>query len=121
MNNTESKLRNDLLELEQETTCEDQFRLAQTRNNALSQTSRARKSYFWPALATSFASIILIGVLFNPSQQTEPTTTLSSTNPSSTELLNEYYLFELSADLLDENIDLYEDLDFYDWLAQADS
>jgi hypothetical protein len=124
MNNTESNLRNDLQQLEQQTSSQDQFRLAQARSNALTQTKSGKKSYFWPALGTSFASLALVGVLSNPLQQTEPTISFSSTgvNTASTSgISNDDYPFELSVDMMDDSIDLYEDLDFYDWLAQAES
>ncbi len=98
-------LRDNLLELERETTSEDLFRLAQARNSALSQSGQYRKRFFWPALGTSLASVALILVLINPVETIHPSADISITDIQIDEPL----------------LDLYEDLDFYDWLASAES
>lgn len=127
MNNTaEQKLHNDLLELEKQTARGDQFRLAQARHIALSQARHSTKSrqitkarqYFWPALGTSFAAVIMVGVLFNPMEISQPTSSISISEIPRDDLPADMASGDL---LLDESIDLYENLDFYDWLAQAET
>jgi len=99
-------LRDNLLEQEHETASEDLFRLAQARNNALSQSRQGRKPFFWPALGTSLASVaLIIAVLINPAEQIVPSDNISITDIQADEPI----------------IDLYEDLDFYDWLASAET
>ena len=98
-------LRSTLLEQERETASEDLFRLTQARNHALSQSQQNRKGFFWPALGTSLASAALILVLINPAETIHPTDDISITDIQIDEPL----------------LDLYEDLDFYDWLASAES
>ena len=99
-------LRDNLLEEERETASEDLFRLAQGRNNALSQSRQGRKPFFWPALGTSLASVaLIIAVLINPAEQIVPSDNISITDIQADEPI----------------IDLYEDLDFYDWLASAET
>jgi hypothetical protein len=104
-NRDENKLRNDLHKLENETSSKDLFRLAQARNNALAQSVQSKKRFLWPALGTSLASVALIAVLINPADQIEPAGDISIT--------------EIKAD--EPLLDLYEDLDFYDWLASAET
>jgi hypothetical protein len=98
-------LRSTLLEQERETASEDLFRLAQARNRALSQSQQNRKRFFWPALGTSLASVALIAVLINPVEQLQSSDDISITDIQIDEPL----------------LDLYEDLDFYDWLTSAET
>jgi hypothetical protein len=105
INRDENKLRNDLHDLENGTSSQDLFRLAQARNNALAQLDQSKKRFLWPALGTSLASVALIGVLINPAEQIKPAEDISIT--------------EIQAD--EPLLDLYEDLDFYDWLASAET
>jgi len=98
-------LRANLLDQERETASEDLFRLAQARKRALSQSRQSRKRFFWPALGTSLASVALIVVLINPAEQLVPSVDISIT--------------DIQVD--DPLLDLYEDLDFYDWLASAET
>ena len=100
----ENKLRNDLHKLENTTASKDLFRLAQARKNALSQSRHSKKRFFWPALGTSLASVVLIAILINPAQDNPLTA-----NTSITEIE------------IDEALELYNDLDFYDWLANAET
>jgi len=101
----EKKLRNDLHELENDTSSQNLFRLAQARNNALAQSGQSKKRLLWPALGTSLASVALIAVLINPADQLKPAGEISITEVQVDEPL----------------IELYEDLDFYDWLASAET
>ena len=105
---TEQRLRDDLIELEHKTTSEDLFRLAQARKHALLQNRRTVQRLLWPALATSFACVVLITVLYSP--------VVSIMSPP-TDIAGDEYFSELS----EENFDLYDDLDFYDWLADVES
>lgn len=99
-------LRDKLLDQEQVTASEDLFRLAQARKKALSQARQGRKRFFWPVLGTSLASVaLLVVVLINPTEQIVPSGDISITNIQVDEPL----------------LDLYEDLDFYDWLASAET
>lgn len=104
-NKAENKLRDDLRQLEDNSSNKDLFRLAQARNSALSQSRQSKKSFLWPALATSLASVALIVVLINPGKQFFPPENISATNIQVDEPL----------------IELYDDLDFYRWLASAET
>ena len=106
-NSTEQRLRDDLIELEDKTTSEDLFGLAQARKNALLQNRRTGQRLLWPALATSFACVVLIAVLYSPA--------LSIMSPETGIAADDYF-----SELSEENFDLYDDLDFYDWLADAE-
>ncbi|MDG2501497.1 MAG: hypothetical protein P8M77_03815 [Porticoccaceae bacterium] len=109
-NQTIENLQKDLQELENNTQARDIFRLAQARNKALSQSSPKQRKSFFPVLGASMASILLVSFFFF---QEAPTSLndefISDLNP-------EEPLFEMD----DENLDLYEDLDFYYWLANND-
>tara|TARA_B110000902_G_C14031242_1_gene484150 strand:+ start:56 stop:388 length:333 start_codon:yes stop_codon:yes gene_type:complete len=107
-NNTERSLQEQFVALEQDTASEDLFRLAQARNNALQQKPRTISKALWPAMATAFGSAILIAVLYSP------TDSLLSPN---TEFSSDDYYSELS----DDNFELYDDLEFYDWLADIET
>lgn len=102
---TENRLRGDLRQLEDNSTNKDLFQLAQARNSALSQSRQSKISFIWPALATSLASVALIVVLVSPEKQFLPPESISATNIQVDEPLME----------------LYEDLDFYHWLASAET
>ena len=105
---SERKLQEQLAALEQNTSTEDLFRLAQARNNALKQTPRRTNRGLWPAMATAFGSVALIAVLYSPIESIlSPNTAFDS---------DEYY-----SELSEDNFELYNDLEFYDWLADIDS
>ena len=106
--NTERNLQEQLVALEQDTVNEDLFRLAQGRNNALQQKRRKTGSILWPALATSMGSALLIALLYIP--------TGSIMSPEREIISDDYY-----SELADENFDFYDDLEFYDWLADIES
>ena len=107
-NSTEQSLRKRLEALEQDTANEDLFRLTQGRNQALQQKPRKTKPIFWPAIATSLGSALLIAVLYTP--------TGSVLSPE-----NEIITEDFHSDLADENLDFYYELEFYDWLADLES
>jgi hypothetical protein len=104
----ERSLQEQLVALEQDTASEDVFRLAQVRNNALQQKPRTIRKGLWPAMATAFGSAILIAVLYSPTES------LLSPNK---EFSNDDFYSELS----DDNFELYDDLEFYDWLADIET
>ena len=106
--NTERSLQEQLVALEQNTASEDLFRLAQARNNALEQKPRTISKGLWPAMATAFGSVALIAVLYSP---------IESVLSPNTEFGSDDYYSELSED----NFELYDDLEFYDWLADIES
>jgi len=107
-NSTEQSLRKRLEALEQDTANEDLFRLTQGRNQALQQKPRKTKPIFWPAIATSLGSALLIAVLYTP--------TGSVLSPENEIITEDFY-----SDLADENLDFYYELEFYDWLADLES
>jgi hypothetical protein len=116
----DSKLRKDLLALEQETAGDDLFRLAQARNNALQQRRRTQRTMLWPVVGTTFASLFLIGLLVLPNQHK------AIQSPDHSPQQNAMPITDTGADdelleFSEENLDLYEDLDFYDWLADIES
>jgi hypothetical protein len=109
------RINNSLTELERDTAREDLCRLAQARNRALEQSAKSRKYVLWPALGASMASVALIVLLINPASQTESVMDISLTE-------NQFNESQFSESQVGESLlDLYDDLDFYDWLAQADT
>jgi len=115
-----SKLRKDLLTLEQETAGEDLFHLTQARNDALQQRRRNQRTLFWPVLGTTFASLFLIGLLLLPNQQTGIQSPINSAQQNAMPITDTGVDDEM-LEFSEENLDLYEDLDFYDWLADIES
>ena len=97
----EDQLKRDLLKLENSTSSRDLFQLAQARKKALSSGGKRRQRFLWPALGTSLASVALVVLLVNPGEEPLPAMDMAST--------------ELQVD--DPLYDIYEQLDFYDWLA----
>lgn len=106
-NHTERRLQSDLQAIENDTAADDLFRLAQARKNALAQHRSAKSRFFWPAMATSLASVMLVGVFFMPFDHSKP--------------LTETVSGSFQSDITEDNLDLYEDLDFYTWLAQSET
>jgi hypothetical protein len=106
--NTERSLQEQLVALEQDTANEDLFRLAQGRNNALQQKRRKASRILWPALATSMGSALLIALLYTPAG--------SIMSPEREIVGDDYY-----SEIAEENFDLYDDLEFYDWLADIET
>jgi hypothetical protein len=109
-NQTADKLQQDLRMLESDIQARDVFRLAQARNSALSQVAPKQKNRFLPVLGASMASVLLAAFFFFEQAP------LSLDN----ETINDYTAEESYFEFDDENIDLYEDLDFYYWLAAND-
>ena len=99
----EQNLQRDLLALEETTGAPEIFRLAQARRSALAQEKSSESSFFWPAFGISLllAGVMLQGQLGLNYQQ----------EASNNEVLLEFE---------DDQLDLYQDLDFYYWLADID-
>lgn len=110
----EQALQQDLYSLETRADAQDIFALAQARNQALAQSRSPSQKLLWPTLGASLASVFFAVLLVNgPSwQMFNPTESDGLfTDPDSSILLSEF-----DAD----SIELYEDLDFYYWLADTD-
>ena len=105
MNKTEweSQLRDDLRSLEDGTDSKDIFQLAQARNDALRGRGATRRRLIWPTAAVTAASVLLAVFVATPWQTTEQPIPVA----------NEKLIFG-------DNMDLYEDLDFYYWLSKAE-
>lgn len=102
----EKRLRQDLRAREADMDAKDVFGLAQARNNALKGKQKRKRGLqlLWPAMGTAFASVLLVMIFTgSPERATAPK--------------------GLAADdyLLDENADLYEDLEFYYWIAETEN
>ena len=104
----ESKLREDLHAIEQTIDAPELFQLAQARNRALAQ-EQPKASIIWPALGVSLASALMVAVLVVPDYWLPNNQLVDG-------VVNEDLLFEITED----NIELYEELDFYHWLAETD-
>lgn len=118
--NLDDKLRKDLLELERETAGDDLFRLTKARNNALLQRRSNQRTMLWPVLGTTIASLFLIGLLVLPNQRMAIQATTNSAQQNAMPISDTGADDEL-LEFSEENLDLYEDLDFYDWLADIES
>ena len=103
----ESTLREDLHAVEQTTGAPEVFRLAQARHRALAQ-AQPKASIIWPALGVSLASAFMLAVLVVPDYWLPNNQLVDG-------VVNEDLLFEITED----NIELYEELDFYYWLAET--
>lgn len=102
----EAELRDDLHTLEETTGAPEIFRLAQARNRALAQTEPTSGKLLWPVMGASMASVLLATVLI--------------IQPDSRELGSQVDNQLATEMIIDDSIELYEDLDFYYWLAETD-
>jgi hypothetical protein len=102
----EQNLQRDLLALEETTGAPEIFRLAQARRSALAQEKSSESSFFWPAFGISAASVLLAGVMLQGQLGLN-----YQQEASNNEVLLEFE---------DDQLDLYQDLDFYYWLADID-
>ena len=116
----EQHLKQDLLATEEATSAPEIFRLAQARNHALAQAHKPGARFLWPAFGTSFASALLVVVLFNGQSGSAIGIESKSETIVENSLANESINDEELIYIDDDNIDLYEDLDFYYWLAETD-
>lgn len=104
----ESTLREDLHAIEQTAGAPEVFRLAQARHRALAQ-AQPKASSIWPLLGVSLASALMLAVLVVPDYWLPNNQLVDG-------VVTEELLFEITED----NIELYEELDFYYWLAETD-
>lgn len=111
----EQDLQQDLLALEETTGAPEIFRLAQARREALAQNKSSHRRFLWPTFGASLASLLLVGVMLNGQMgldnQQEARLKTNGSEPINDQML---------LDMADEPIDLFEDLDFYYWLADTD-
>ena len=112
----EKQLQQDLRAQEDHTQAPEVFRLAQARRRALSQEKTPESSFLWPATGISLVSLLLVGVMLNgelgPSTQQDVSLQPSS-SPSATS--DEALLYAT-----EDYIEVYQDLDFYYWLADVE-
>jgi len=106
----EQQLQKDLSQLEQNISPELSRRLYQARRAAIAQAAvpTARTNYFKPALAMSVASLFAFVVLF-ASMKPTPVDDIISNGAKDTELISSQ-----------DNLELYQELEFYSWLALAE-
>ncbi|VAX11363.1 hypothetical protein MNBD_GAMMA25-1588 [hydrothermal vent metagenome] len=81
-------------------------RLQQARHAVLETTAKPRMPFWQPAGAFALASILLLSVLVWPDRQNMP-------EPAA--------LADLELITADDSLQLYEDLDFYQWLLESDT
>jgi hypothetical protein len=101
---TKHTLQQDLQSIETDTEARDIFRLAQARNNALAQRSPVYDRVLRPVLGVSIMSVLLLSFFL---MQNLANTNLEAVNPQ--------YVNDFS----EQSIDIYEDLEFYYWLAES--
>lgn len=111
----EQNLQQDLINLEETTGAPEVFRLAQARRRAMAQQKPSPSKILWPALGASVASLVLVGVMLSEPMAFDNQQEASLKNQPDTEASDES-LLEIS----DDHLYLYEDLDFYYWLADTD-
>ena len=98
MNNFESQMRDVLRSSERELDAETTERLAKARSTALSTATKWQiPRFFVPATSMALASVLALFLVLSPG-------------------INEPQLNQDEI-LLSEGVDLYEDMDFYYWLA----
>ena len=81
-------------------------RLQQARHAALETAAKPRMPFWQPAGAFALASILLLSVFVWPDRQNMP-------EPAA--------LADLELITADDSLQLYEDLDFYQWLLESDT
>ena len=101
MKEFEIQMRDVLRRSERELDTDTTQHLAQARSHAMNAASK-RKSprFFMPVTGMALASVVALVLVLSPNLQDNQTTPLSNDEI-----------------LLSEGIDLYEDMDFYYWLA----
>lgn len=105
--NFEAGLMQELRQLEASTEAADLFRLAQGRNQALIQKKAQGIRLAWPTAGVALASLILFAAVLPEQNITAVDIQLVNGSIDNGTLAN-------------ETIDLYEDPDFYYWLADIE-
>lgn len=105
----ERQLQENLNQIEQNLDSELSRRLYQARRAAIAQagTPAPRFKYFKPALAASAASLLAVAMLISSPQT--PMEDIITNGAKDAELISSQ-----------EDLELYQDLEFYSWLAVAD-
>lgn len=102
MNDFEKQMQKVLRSSERELDTETTQRLVQSRINALNAASKRRMPrFFVPATGMALASVLALVLVLSPSVQ--------------------HYPSNQEEILLSEGLDLYEDMDFYYWLADEEN
>jgi len=106
----ERQFQEDLSQLEQNISPELSRRLYQARRAAIAQAAApvVRINYFKPALAVSLASLFALVVLLSSIKPTAVDDIISN-GAKDTELISSQ-----------DNLELYQELEFYSWLALAE-
>lgn len=112
----EQHLHQDLVALEETTAAPEIFHLAQARRRAMAQEKHSQPKILWPTFGVSLASWALVGVILNGQMGLDNQQEASIKGNLGNEVANDEMLLDTS----DEYLDLYEDLDFYYWLADTD-
>ena len=98
---TKPTLQQDLQSLEADTEARDIFRLAQARNSALAKRGPGYAKFLRPVFGASIMSVLMLSLFL---LQNEPHTAVDA---------------QYVNDFSEQHIDLYEDLEFYYWLAAS--
>ena len=101
---TKPTLQQDLQSVEAGTEARDIFRLAQARNSALAQRGQSYTRFLRPVFGASIMSVLMLSLFLLQS--------LPHTN-------DDAFDSQYAKDFSELNIDLYEDLEFYYWLAAS--
>ena len=101
---TKPTLQQDLQSLEADTEARDIFRLAQARNSALAKRGPGYARFLRPVFGASIMSVLMLPFLLS---QNVPITSVDAVDAQ--------YVNDFS----EQHIDLYEDLEFYYWLAAS--
>jgi hypothetical protein len=105
MDDFEKQMRDALRASERDLDTDTAQRLSQARSYALNTADKPQPArFFMPATGVALASVIALVLVLSPNLQD------SQTTPAGNDEM-----------LLSEGIDLYEDMDFYYWLASEDS
>ena len=101
---TKPTLQQDLQSLEADTEARDIFRLAQARNSALAKRGPGYAKFLRPVFGASMMSVLMLSLFL-----------LQSVPHSNVDAVDTEYVNDFS----EQHIDLYEDLEFYYWLAAS--
>ena len=111
----EQNLQQDLIAVEETSGAPEVFRLAQARRRAMAQQKSSQSKILWPALGASLASLALVGVMLKGPMGFDNQQEASLKSQLGTEASD-----ESSLEISEDHLYLYEDLDFYYWLADTD-
>lgn len=101
---TKPTLQQDLQSVEAGTEARDIFRLAQARNSALAQRGPGYVRFLRPVFGASIMSVLMLSLFL-----------LQNAADINIDAVDPQYVNDFS----EQHIDLYEDLEFYYWLAES--